>query len=1182
MEPRQQLVEQTLVELQTKVKTYEERQERLLNNINQAISELLEKAAKQRGVRGQDTLALHHFFATHLASAIQQLELIVDEKLRSAPQIPASTAMVPYTSTPELETRLALLESKAVQPSTAIDLPQIQELESKLQQLEENTVKELRRIHQTTFKPGEYGTPLNQLQQKVSNLESQVRSITTVDAVKLAETTMSTAIRSFRTEFEETLKKYVSAEDLFAFKAEISRLDELVIEAQTRSHTLLQKSSHIESYVANMLGQYKAAAMRMEESIMLEYQKFDRNLESHYRQWCQKQFAIEAVSIRAQVLDESKQYFVDITDKVAKEQGHIFDQNTKRMEQVISQDYTNAKRTFMELVQQLDILDTDTRARIAQQYKLTEDHIQNSRAVFSELTLSVQKTVQTLYERYSIQESNRLDGILSQCIQKIVVEWDSIQDSIQKRINEKITALELLRKQSEQYVINSEEIIKRHIQKFEKFVVEQEAFTTSLQEKSEILISSTAEFVEYQKQNLQSSYEKYAQDLTNTVDKKLKEVQTWDQRISQLTRKHYDDIEQQKATLRTHIKDFENQMKFTLDEKVMAIQSLDKMALENQSKFNEYIAEEQEKNKNYMRQLESYFLDRFLQALGQVEQAESAATKRIQELQQYTPKLELLISEKLQDIQSQAQTLVDEHYRLFDTELSTFRQKMTENVRQTQEKSELVHQEKFKQYSQMIKTYAGEFRKQLDEIHRDAQEAATKFSTDTFQYKNDMVRKNDEIVQLIDERLRMTEQNIRTMLSQSKQETIASLTEFDQNFKLSTTDLKEKQNEIATVANRLELVDQLARQFSGITGKLTTLDSISFKVESFLQKTGSDASISEQRIEKLEKLIEKQQDMILDLMQKSSVRNTSLFSSRQTVIERTPATPPQPVAQPPPQSAPLQPKQESAPIQQFKAGMLKTPQFNVPQLTPPTFSSPLQSLFQPKSKGTPYTALTKCFYTAIFGTPGQPVDRLPSFVPIPGWDAICFTNQDVPNTIGWTVEKVEMPFPNASLSSKYYKWMSHLMLEDYDVVVWMDAYLAPDRTKTDLLESWLTAMYMERKTIGHRPHGERNCIYDECDAVVKGKRDTPANVDKVRKLLTKVNMPKNKGLFDSNLMIKFHKDATVQGLCRDIFNQLQNYSNRDQLAITYQYYVNKFTQVAVFPLMEAWQKRGEHVRIPAF
>ena len=82
---RQQILEQTLVELQDKIKSFEDKQQRLLNNINEAITELVDKAAKQRGVRGQDLLSLHQFFATHLASAIEQLETVLDDKLKHIP-----------------------------------------------------------------------------------------------------------------------------------------------------------------------------------------------------------------------------------------------------------------------------------------------------------------------------------------------------------------------------------------------------------------------------------------------------------------------------------------------------------------------------------------------------------------------------------------------------------------------------------------------------------------------------------------------------------------------------------------------------------------------------------------------------------------------------------------------------------------------------------------------------------------------------------------------------------------------------------------------------------------------------------------------------------------------------------------------------------------------------------------
>lgn len=615
MEPRQQLIEQTVVALQEKLKVYEERQDRLLTSINQVISELIEKAAKQRGVRGTDTLALHHFFATHLASAIETLQGVVDERLR---KIPIHSIPTVSDTSSDVETRLALIETKLVQQVQVS--PQLGELESKFKQLEMNTVQELRRIHQTTFKPGDYGTPLYQLQQKLDIVESQLKSITSVDAVKLAESTMSSAIRSFRNEFETVLQKFVSAEDLMLFRTEINRLEALIIDVQTRTHTILEKSA-------------------------------------------------------------------------------------------------------------------------------------------------------------------------------------SIYDKLHTRYN---SSLHILRE----------------------------------------------EFLGFQKKYVEELYQKYVEG--------------------------------------AHTKIFNDMIQKVID----------------------------------------------------VEHKNTVLEKQAQEYQ-----------EKILSIESA---------------MATF--------------------------------------------------------------------------------------------GHSVEQTIA-----------------EQTAEIRSL--RTKLINN-----------------------------------------------ETKMKIIVDEIKQNYVEKSQMIQ----------------------------------------------------------ISKPIRHTIQQNSKGSIYQSLTKCFYTAIFVKDDGQRDTLEPFVPIPGWDAVCFTNVDLPNVLGWTIVRVDMPFQNTSLSSKYYKWLSHLFLEDYDVVVWTDAYLVPDSTKMNLVQEWITQMYLQNKTIGHHVHAERNCIYDECDAVVKGKRDTPANVDKVRNLLRKSNMPKQKGLFDSNIVIKFHKDLAVQAICKDIFNQLKDYSNRDQLAITYQYYIHKFTQLAIFPLMEAWQKRGIHVRVPAF
>lgn len=668
---RQQIVEQSVVELKERVQTVEDQQYRLLTNINGVITELLDKAAKQRGVRGQDILSLHHFFATHLASAIQTLEILVDEKLKSIPQEQLSSTIVQSTS-PEFEARITLLES-AIANSVVESKPDasqyFQELETKFQQLEENTVQELRKLYQTNFKPGDYATPLHQLQQKVSNLEIQIRSIHSVDSVKLAEATMASAISSFRNEFQEALKQYVSAEDLLTFRSDLLRLEEIVVDAQTRSHILLQKTSHIESYADTILTKFKSSSTKLEETIKADFETIFANINGYYKQWCKK------------------------------------------------------------------IFDTEV-----------------------------------------------------------------------------------------------QELIKQTV----------------------------------------------------------------------------------------------------------------------------------------------------------------------------------------------AQTQKDVSAGLF------------------------VFEKEFQKYMKQI------------------------------------------------------------------------------------------------ASDKLEL-----------SGKINEVKQIAVGFGAFQNKLLMDKNITDQRITKLEKMVEMQQEMIVGLLKKQSELEKSIAKRDVVIIDSN-----------------------SSSNSNSNTNSFVHTSFAVP--------ASISSIFNAKQKGSVYQSLTKCFFTAIFGTPDQQVDKLPSFIPIPGWDAICFTNKDIPPTLGWTIEKVNMPFSNPVISSKYYKWMSHLILADYDVVVWMDGYLAPDRSKSAILEEWITKMYTEKKVIAHRMHPERTCIYTECDAVVKHKRDLPENVDKVRTLLKNMSMPKNQGLFDTNIVIKFHKDSELQGVCKDIFTQLQTTSTRDQLAVTLQYHIHKFRKLIIFPLLEVWHRRGEHVRIPAF
>jgi len=228
-----------------------------------------------------------------------------------------------------------------------------------------------------------------------------------------------------------------------------------------------------------------------------------------------------------------------------------------------------------------------------------------------------------------------------------------------------------------------------------------------------------------------------------------------------------------------------------------------------------------------------------------------------------------------------------------------------------------------------------------------------------------------------------------------------------------------------------------------------------------------------------------------------------------------------------------------------------------------------------------YQSITKCFYTAIIGLEGQTVDSLGSVERIPGWDYICFTNQPLKQIHGWTIVQVTYTGLKPALEAKRYKWLSHEVLLDYDVVVWLDAYITPKLEMRHTLKQWILTMKEKQIPILHRRHETRNCIWDECDAVVKSKRDTTDNVSKVRKLLEKHTMPKGWGLFDTNILIRFHKHQIVQTISEEIYKQLSTTSIRDQLAVTFVYYKHAYKNFYTEDLLSAFQKNGTHIRISA-
>ena len=226
-----------------------------------------------------------------------------------------------------------------------------------------------------------------------------------------------------------------------------------------------------------------------------------------------------------------------------------------------------------------------------------------------------------------------------------------------------------------------------------------------------------------------------------------------------------------------------------------------------------------------------------------------------------------------------------------------------------------------------------------------------------------------------------------------------------------------------------------------------------------------------------------------------------------------------------------------------------------------------------------YNGMSRCFYTAIFAAPDQEADTLAAIkAPLQGWDYICFTNLSLPQTLGWKI--IQKPLTeDPRLAAKRVKWQSHTVLQDYDIAIWVDAYLAPNVHYENLLQRWLLQMMERQALIGHRNHKERDCVYDECDAVLRFKRDTSQHVEALRQQLMNANIPEHNGLYDTNIVVRFHKYKEVQELSNAVMHILETVTIRDQLVIPLLYSTRQFDSIYTQEFMKAFSKDGRHVRI---
>lgn len=636
---------------------------------------------------------------------------------------------------------------------------------------------------------------------------------------------------------------------------------------------------------------------------------------------------------------------------------------------------------------------------------------------------------------------------------------------------------------------------------------------------------------------------KYA-EFETLLEMQRTQLSSWKQRLEDQTKQHTQSLE-------------------SLAEQRYAVkQELKDASLEVQSIRDTISATKQELKK----ELDSWLQDR----QGQIQQRFTDAAT---EIQQIRDAFILLKADLLQEIQEHKQKeKYSEFQRTLETKIQTWSQRQTEYFQRrmldlSSEIQQHLHQvdEREKQLSILFsEDTLREFVQEVQKRLRQSQDDWTQRRTEDLQLKfSELARDNStqlQSIQSVHTQVQTSLQHIQdlqtseaTILRTQTQDLVAKTKEHLQQQSQETLQIqRDMRATTQTLVEELKASYQI--ELAALKPKEQEIEQMRDLTQEFITKTS--AALVKQRAE-----AQQLQTEIRDTLRTLFTSIRAQHEGEITALRRRE------------QESEVKLAQTSSQFHALRARIQKLVQAaeTSSKLTKPILSDPFQERFN---------GSTRCFYTAIFAEPGQTPDTLaPIEAPIPGWDYICFTNLPIPQTNGWTI--IQKPLTeDPRLAAKRIKWQSHTVLEDYDIVVWVDAYIAPNKTYASLLQQWILQMMQAKATIGHRKHKDRDCVYEECDAVIQFKRDTPTHVEALRKELEAAQVPLHNGLYDTNIMIRFHKDIALQQLSNTIYQALQAFTYRDQLVIPLLYYTEQFNSIYTAEFLKAFVKSGKHIRTP--
>lgn len=188
-------------------------------------------------------------------------------------------------------------------------------------------------------------------------------------------------------------------------------------------------------------------------------------------------------------------------------------------------------------------------------------------------------------------------------------------------------------------------------------------------------------------------------------------------------------------------------------------------------------------------------------------------------------------------------------------------------------------------------------------------------------------------------------------------------------------------------------------------------------------------------------------------------------------------------------------------------------------------------------------------YTAFTGDYDQLKD--PDFIDN-NCDYICFTdNPDLESDV-WSIKLMDDSLLDDNRKAKQYKVFPNKYLPDYDYSLWIDGTFKIIGSIREYIYKYINSPMLLVV------HPERDCIFDEAESSIQFPRYSKYLIYKQVDYYRAQGMPKNYGLPSLGVIFRKHNNSKVMNLMNQWWEEIINFSNQDQLSLTYLMWKNKF------------------------